>query len=447
MNIVIAGDGEVGLHLAEILAVEHHNITIVDPHEELLKALNSHADLLTITGDSTSISTMTSANIKKADLMISVVHDERTNLLSCILAKKLGAKRTIARINSTEYLTTESQSLFRDLGIDDLICPEKIAANEIVHLIHQSAATEIFDFSDGRLSLFLIKLEENAPVINKTLDQIANEFPDLGFRAIAIHRNSKTIIPRGNDYFMQNDLSYVLTKPKSIDLLLKLGGKRKFDIKDIMIIGGGRIGRKTAISLEKQLNIKLVEKNKERCNSLVDELDNTLIINGDARDIDLLINEGIESTDAFIAVTDNSETNILTCLHARKFGVKKTIALVENIDYIDISQNIGIDTIVNKKLITASYIAGFTMHAKVAAFKHLSGINAEVLELVAEPSSPVTKRPIKNLKIPEGSIIGGITRGKNSFIARGDCQINDNDKVVVFSLPESVSKIDKLFKK
>lgn len=446
MNITIAGDGEVGLHLAEILTVENHNITIVDPHEELLNALSSHADLLTIAGDSTSLDVLEKANAKKTDLMISVLHDERTNLLSCILAKKLGAKRTIARINSTEYLVPESQRLLRELGIDALVCPEKIAANEIVNLLHQSAATEIFDFSDGRLSLFLLKLEENAPVINKTLNQIANEFPNLGFRAIAIHRNSKTIIPRGNDYFMKNDLSYVLTKPDSIELLLKLGGKQKFDIKDIMIIGGGRIGRKTAISLEKKLNIKLIEKDKERCNYLVDQLDNTLVINGDAREIDLLKNEGIESTDAFIAVTDNSETNILTCLHARKFGVKKTIALVENIEYIDISQNIGIDTIINKKLITASYIASFTMHAQVTSIKHLSGIDAEVLELVAESGSPVTKKPIRKLKIPQGSIIGGITRGKESYIANGDFQIQENDKVVVFSLPESVSKIERYFK-
>lgn len=445
MNIIIAGDGEVGLHLAELLAVEQHNITIVDPHEELLNAFSSHADLLTIAGDSTLVSTLHNADIRKADLMISVVHDERTNLLSCILAKKLGAKRTIARINSTEYLTPENYKMLRDLGIDALVCPEKIAANEIINLLHQSAATEIFDFSDGKLSLFLIKLEENAPVINKTLNQIANEFPDLGFRAIAIHRNSQTIIPKGDDYFMKNDLSYVLTKPDSIDLLLKLGGKQKYHIKDIMIIGGGRIGRKTAISLEKKLSIKLIEKDKDRCNHLVDHLDNTLVINGDAREIDLLIDVGIKNTDAFIAVTDSSETNILTCLHARKFGVKRTIALVENIEYIDISQNIGIDTIINKKLITASYIAGFTMHAQVTSIKHLSGINAEVLEFVAKPSSAITKKPISKLKIPDGAIIGGVTRGKESFIARGDTKINENDKVVVFSLPEAIPKIEKLF--
>ena len=446
MNIIIAGDGEVGLHLAEMLADEQHSITIVDLQEDMLNALSSHADLLTITGDSTSISVLEKADVKKADLMISVVHDERTNLLSCILAKKLGAKRTIARINSTDYLKPESQKHLQELGIDALVCPEKIAANEIVHLLQQSAATEIIDFSNGKLSLFLLKLEENAPVINKTLNQIADEYPNLGFRAIAIHRNSRTIIPRGNDCFKKNDLSYVLTKPDSIELLLKLGGKQKFDIKDIMIIGGGRIGRKTALSLEKKLNIKLIEKDKDRCNFLVDELDNTLIINGDAREIDLLKNEGIESTDAFIAVTDNSETNILTCLHARKFGVKKTIALVENIEYIDISQNIGIDTIINKKLITASYIARFTMNAHVTSIKHLSGIEAEVLEFVVESNSIVTKKPIRNLKIPYGSIIGGVTRGNESYIANGDFQIEENDRVVVFSLPEAVSKIEKLFK-
>ena len=447
MNIIIAGDGEVGLHLAQELAMENQNITIVDPHEDLIKMVESHTDLMAITGDSTSVEVLENANIKKADLLISVLHDERTNIVTAALGKQLGAKKTIARVNNLEYLRPENESRFRNMGIDALVCPEDIVANEIVHLLSQTAATEVFDFSNGKLFLFLIKLEENAPVIDKTLNDIVALYPHLDFRAVAIHRNSKTIIPKGDDMFKTSDLSYVITKPGGIDDLLKLGGKQKFEIKNVMIVGGGRVGRSTAKKLENSFNIKLFEIDKEKSLQLANQLPHTLVLHGDARDIQLMEDEDIRGMDAFIAVTNSSETNILACLHARKFGVKRTIALVENIDYIDISQNIGIDTIINKKLSTASYIVRFTMDAEVTSIKCLSGINAEVMELVAYPHSVVTKKPIKHLPVPKGAIIGGIIRGNESFIAVGDFQIEEGDKVVVFSMPDVIHKVGKLFKK
>ena len=445
MNIVIAGDGEVGLHLAKDLANEDHNITIVDPHEELLKMVESHTDLMTITGDSTSISVLNRANIKRADLLISVVHDEHINLITAILGKKLGAKKVIARVNSLESITEENRRIYESLGIDAMVCPEEIAATEIINLLNQTAATEIFDFSDEKLSLFLIKLENSAPVAGKTLNQIASEYPHLNFRAVAIHRNSQTIIPKGDNFLKPNDLVYVITKEEGVDNLLKLSGKERFPIENIMVIGGGRVGRTACKLLEKKMNIKLIEHNKDRCIALTDFLEDTLVINGDARDIQLLEEEDIRGIDAFIAVTNNSETNILTCLHARKYGVKKTIALVENIDYIDISQNIGIDTIINKKLITASYIIKFTMGAEVTNIKCLSGIDAEAMELVAKPKSAITKKPVYKLNFPDGAIIGGVIRGDESFIVTGDLQIQEGDKVVVFSLPQAIKKVDKFF--
>ncbi|MBC34625.1 MAG: Trk system potassium transporter TrkA [Bacteroidetes bacterium] len=445
MNIIIAGDGEVGLHLAKELADENHDITIVDPHEDLLKMVESHTDLMTITGDSTSISVLQRANVKKADLLISVVHDEQINIITAILGKKLGAKKTIARVNSLENLSKENLDIYNSLGIDSLVCPEEIAANEIINLLKQTAATEIFEFSEGALSLFLIKLEENAPALRMSLNDIVKEHPHLNFRAVAIHRNSRTIIPKGDDMFLPNDLSYVITKPEGVEDLLKVSGKTEINIQNIMVVGGGRVGRTACKLLENEVGIKLFEVDKEKCITLTDILEETLVINGDARDIQLLEEEDIRGVDAFIAVTNNSETNILTCLHARKFGVKKTIALVENIDYIDISQNIGIDTIINKKLITASYIVKFTMGSEVTSLKCLSGIDAEAMELVAKPKSSVTKKPIHKLNIPKGAIIGGVIRGNESHIATGDFQIQEGDKVVVFMLPEAISKVDKLF--
>lgn len=445
MNIIIAGDGEVGFHLAKLLSGEQHNITIVDPHEELLKMIESHTDLMAVTGDSTSIEVLENANVKRADLIIAVVHDEHINIITCILGKKLGAKRTIARIKNAEYLSEENTKLFQSLGIDALVCPESIAAEELVRLLQQPAATEVFDFSESRLMLFLVRLDEKSLVLNKTLNEIAHEHPKLDFRAVAIHRNSMTIVPKGDDRFLLNDLIYVVTKPSGIEELFRLGGKEKHKIHNVMIIGGGRIGRQTALRLENHFNVKLIEIDKDRCVTLSDMLHNTLIINGDARDTELLEDEGIRNMDAFIAVTDDTETNMFSCLLAKRLGVKRVIPLVENIDYIDISQSIGIESIINKKLITASHIVQYTMEAEVTAIKCLSGIDAEVLEFVVKPKARITKGTISKIKTPPGSLIGGIIRGEESFIATGDFQIKEGDKVVVFAVPEAIYKVSTLF--
>lgn len=445
MRIVIAGDGEVGLYLAQELSKEEHTITMIVPNEDLVKTVESHSDVMAIVGDPTSISLLKRANVKKADLMISALHEERTNLLSAAISKRLEATKTIARVSTLEYLSDENARMFESIGVDHMVCPEEIAANEIVDLLKQNAATEIFDFSDGKLSLFLIRLEANAPVLNKSLDLIAQEYAHLYFRAVAIHRKGMTIIPKGNDKFLENDLAYVITRPEGIDDLLKLGGKVRIDIRNVMMVGGGRVGRTVARRLEHKLNIKLIEKDKERAVQLANQLSESLIIHGDARDISLLEDEDITGMDAFVALTDNSETNILSCLHAKKSGVPRTIALVENIEYIDLSQNIGIDTIVCKKLSTASSIIRFTMNSEVTSIKCLSGINADVLEFVARPHSPVTRAPIRKLNFPKGAIIGGVVRGNESFIAVGDFQIQEGDRVVVFSLPEAIHIVDNLF--
>lgn len=447
MDIIIAGDGEVGFYLAEALSNSNHNITIVDPHEELLKMVEAHTDLMTIVGESNSVSVLRRAHVERADLVISVLHNEAINIMTAILAKKMGAKQTIARVNTLENVNEESQQLYRELGIDILISPEDIAGLEVVKLLDQPAATEIYELSDGRLSVFLIRIEEDAPSVGKTLNQIAAEHDHLDFRAVAVHRGQDTFLPTGETVFQHNDMVYVITKPEGMEEAMELGGKKKIEINNIMLIGGGRVGKVIAKRIEKDLNIKLIEQDTARCMRLTDLLDDTLVINGDARDINLLEDEGIEGVDAFIAVTDSAETNILTCLHARKFGVPKTIALVENIDYIEISQNIGIDTIINKKLIAASYIIKHSMADEVSSLKCLSGINSDIVELVAQKGSPVTKKPIYQLKMPSGSIIGGIIREDQSFIALGKHQVETGDKVVVFALPGSTSKVEKMFLK
>jgi len=447
MNIIIAGDGEVGFYLAEALVDSNHNITIVDPHEELLKLVESHADLLTIVGESNSVAVLKKANVSKADLVISVLHSEPINILTAILAKKLGAKYTIARVNTLQNLNKENQNIYNELGIDLLLSPEDIAGHEVVKLIQQPAAIEMFELSEGKLLIILIKIFPNASVVNQSLNDIALKYENLDFRAVAIHRGDSTFIPDGDSIFLANDFVYVITKPEKLDLLLEMGGNKDVEISNIMLVGGGRVGKVIAKELETDVNIKLIEQSRERSIKLTDLLGETLIVNGDARDINLLEEEGIEGIDAFIAVTNSSETNIITCLHAKKFGVKKTIALVENLDYIEISQNIGIDTIINKKLSAASYIIKHSMGDEVTSLKCLSGINSDIAEFIAKKGSPVTKKLIRDLRMPEGSLIGGVIRDDESFIAVGDFQIQENDKIVVFALPGISNKIEKMFLK
>jgi trk system potassium uptake protein TrkA len=307
-------------------------------------------------------------------------------------------------------------------------------------------ATEAHDFAGGKLELLMIKLEPNAIAINKTLEEVIENYKHIDFRALAIHRRQNTFIPKAHDVFLEGDLVYVITKPHAIKELMELSGKTKFNINNVMIVGGSRVGKLTAKRLEDDLNIKIFEMDKERCFELTNVLSNTLVVNADARNVDLLEDEGIKDMDAFIAVTDNTETNILTCLQAKSFGVKRTIAMVENIDYIDISQNIGIDTIINKKLIAASYMVRYTLGGNVSSLKCLSGIDADIVEFVVRDGAAVTDKPINRLDMPEGAIIGGIIRGEDSFIATGNFQIQAEDRVVVLVLPKTIQAVEKLFR-
>ena len=297
MDIIIAGDGEVGMHLAQALEHGDHNITIVDPHEELLKMIESQSDLMTIIGDSTSIKVLQQANVKKADLVIAALHDEHINLLTGILAKKLGAKKVIVRVNTMENLSKENWRIYQDLGIDGIVSPEDIAAQEIINLLKQNVATEAHDFAGGKLELLMIKLEPNAPSINKTLEEVIENYKHIDFRALAIHRRQNTFIPKPDDVFLEGDLVYVITKPHAIKELMQLSGKTKFNVNNVMIVGGGRVGKLTAKRLEDELNIKIFEMNKERSFELTNALNNTLVINADARDVDLLEDEGIKEGD------------------------------------------------------------------------------------------------------------------------------------------------------
>ncbi len=448
MKITIAGAGAVGTYLAKMLSYEDHDITVIEKNKEHLQKIDSNFDVMTVEGSATSFEILKEANIKDCDLFIAVVDIEEINITAAILCKKLGAKKTIARIDNPEYLIQANKNHFKKLGIDHLIYPEKLAIKEVLNMLKRKDINEMMQFSEGELSMIAVKIEKNSPILEKTLIEIVKENINNKFTVVAIKRNSKTIIPKGEEKICINDLIYVVVHSSKLEIFMKYslgktGGYKKF--KNIMILGGSRIGKRTAKKLEKQFNVKLIEINKEKSFLLADFLDNSLVINGDGSNIDLLLEEGIKNMDVFIAVTGNSEINILSSLLAKKFGVKKVIAEIENIDYIDLAENMNISSVINKKLIAASYIFRFTFGAKVSFLKCLTGTDAEVLEFVVQEQSKITKKKIKDLKFPKGAIIGGVVREKKGFIVNGDTKIKKNDKVVVFVMPNAIKELIKFF--
>jgi trk system potassium uptake protein TrkA len=445
MRIIIAGAGEVGTHLAKMLSSENHEIILIDSEENRLKPVDSSLDVLTYLGSATSINILQDILQKKTDLFIAVTHGEDTNITASILAKRLGALKTIARIDNLDYLEHSTLEFFKSLGIDSLIYPELIAAREVLSLLHETGTTEFMEFCGGKLAMYVQKLDENAPILNKSLEEISISHSTDKYRAVAIKRADKTVIPRGNEQFQLGDLVYVISTIEGIDEMMQTSGKENFEAKSIMILGGSRIGKHVALYMQKKCEVKLIDSDPLKCEALSDILDDTLIINGDCRNIELLEQEGISRMDAFVAVTGNSETNILSCLLAKKMGVKKTIAEVENMEYINLAENIGIDTIINKKISAASRIFRHTTNPNVTQVKYMTGTEAEVIEFNVPANSKITKGTLRSLDFPKDAIVGGGTREGVPFIATGDTIIKANDKVVVFTLPSTYERISKYF--
>jgi len=445
MRIVIAGAGEVGMHLAKMLNSEEHDLVIIDNDPDRLKTVGSTMDVLTIEGNANSIMHLKESKINKADLFIGVTYSEDVNINSAILSKRLGAKKTIARIDNQEYLLPANKEIFDSLGVDYMIYPEKIAAREIVGLLSETGSTEVVEFTGGKLHMYVIRLDKDAPIIDRSLRELAPANNGFEYRAVAITRHGRTLVPKGDDRFEVDDMVYVISSKTGLKELYKYSGKKQFEVRNIMILGGSRIGWKTADSLGNQHYVKLIEVDRQKSYQLSNRLNNTLVINGDGTDLDLLRSEGLDKMDAFIAVTGNSETNILSCLLAKQMGVKRTIAEVENVDYIHLAENIGVDTIVNKKLITASRIFRFTMSEEVTSIKCLTGTDAEVMEFLVKPDAPATAGKLSDIEFPKEAIIGGVIRGKNAFIARGETQIKPYDRVIVFALPGVIRTIGRFF--
>ena len=445
MKIIIAGAGNVGTHLAKLLSREKQDIILMDDDEEKLTALSSNFDLLTVTASPSSISGLKEVGVKEADLFIAVTPDESRNMTACMLATNLGAKKTVARIDNYEYLLPKNKEFFQKLGVDSLIYPEMLAAKEIVSSMRMSWVRQWWEFCGGALILIGTKMREKAEILNIPLYELGG--PNIPYHVVAIKRGTETIIPRGDDVIKLHDIVYFTTTRKYIPYIRKIAGKEDYaDVRNVMIMGGSRIAVRTAQYVPDYMQVKIVDNDINRCNRLTELLDDkTMIINGDGRDMDLLIEEGLKNTEAFVALTGYSETNILACLAAKRMGVEKTVAEVENIDYIGMAESLDIGTVINKKMIAASHIYQMMLDADVSNVKCLTFANADVAEFTVPAGAKITKHFIKDLGLPKGTTIGGMIRNGEGVLVTGDTLIQPGDHVVVFCLSMMIKKIEKFF--
>ena len=445
MKIIIAGAGAVGTHLAKLLSGEKQDIILMDDDEERLGRLGSNFDLLAVNISPTSISGLKEAGVAGADLFIAVTPDESRNMTACMLATSLGAKKTVARINNYEYLLPKHKEFFAKLGVDSLIYPEMLAAKEIVDAVKMSWIRQWWEFAGGALVLLGTKMKETAEILNVPLHELGGR--NIPFHIVAIKRGSETIIPRGDDTIILNDIVYFTTTKKYIPYIRKIAGKEnEADIRNVMIMGGSRIAVRTVQYMPEYMRTKIIESDFNRCNRLTELVDDkVMIINGDGRDMELLLEEGIKNTEAFVALTGNSETNILACLAAKRLGISKTVAEVENIDYISMAESMDIGTVINKKFIAASHIYQMMLDADVSNVKCLTFANADVAEFTVKAGSRITRSQVKDVGLPKGATIGGLIRNGEGILVTGNTTIMENDHVVVFCLGMMIKKLEKFF--
>ena len=447
MKLIIAGAGAVGTHLAKLLSREHQDCILMDEDEQMLADLDSDYDIMTMHASPTSIEALKQAGVDNADLFVGVMPDETANMTCCIMAKAMGAKKTVARIDNYEYLSPQLGNFFSNMGISSMIYPEVLAAQDIINGLKMSWVRQRWDVHGGALVLLGIKLRETCEILNQPLKDLCG--PDDPYHIVAIKRGGETIIPSGNDELRNQDLAYLMTTNEYIPYIRKIVGKEHYaDVKNVIIMGGGKTTVRTALTLPEYMSAKIIEKDSKRCERLNELIptNNVMVINGDGRDISLLIEEGIQTSQAFVALTGNTETNILACLTAKRIGVRKTVAMVENLDYASMAESLDIGTIINKKAIAASHIYQMMLDVDVSNVRFLMMANADVAEFTAAQGSIVTKKRVKDLGMPTNTTIGGLVRHDKGMLVSGNTQIEAGDSVMVFCHGINMKKIEKFFK-
>ena len=443
MKIVIAGAGEVGTHLAKMLSNENQDIILIDNDQALLDIIDSNYNLMTWNGSTSSFSTLRDVGVSNADLYIAVTPYETRNISSCAIAKRLGAKKTVARIDNSEFLLSENKKILKEVGVDFLIYPENIAAEEIAVSLYHNWARYWGELHNGKLLLIGAKLHGDSPLIDCKLKDLPVKTHD--FHVAAIKRNNETIIPNGNDEIRRDDIVYFITTPPFIQQVRDICGKKKKIIKKAFIMGGSPIAKRFARLYSDEFHIKIIDNDRDNCEKMATMLPNCEIVHGDALDIEVLRENNIYQYDAFLALTDSSETNILSCLTAKEFGVPKTIADVENLQFLSQAENLNIGTTINKKLFASSHIFKILLDADENNSKFLALADAEVAEILVKPKAKITKSPVKDLKLPFGMTLAALVRGEEITLIGGNTHIMEGDYVVVFCLSGTIQKIEKWF--
>ena len=447
MKIIIAGAGAVGTHLAKLLSREHHDITLMDESPEKLEDLSANFDIMTLPLSPSSVAALKEAEVGDADLFIGVTPDEAHNMTACMLASKLGAKKTVARVDNYEYTTPENRDFFRTVGIDSIIYPEMLAGQEILHNIKRSWIRQWWEVQNGALILLAVKVRQNARILDQPLRVLCG--PESPYHIVAVKRGDETVIPHGADCLRANDIVYFMTTPKYINYIRDLAGKEDYpDVSNVFIMGGSSTAVHLANAMPDYMHAKIIEADVKRAERLNEVIHNphTLIIHGDGRDLSLLEEEGIRKTQAFAALTENSETNILACLAAKRLGVRKTVAMVENTDYISMAESLEIGSIINKKTFAASHIYQMMLKADITSVKSLTVANADVAEFPASPEARIIRHPIKDLGLPDCVTLGGLVRNGHGQLINGMTQIQAGDTVVAFCLAGGIKKLEKFFK-
>ena len=443
MRIVIAGTGEVGSHLAKLLSREEQDIVVVDDNAQKLAMLDANYNLMTCLGSPVSFRTLADAGVDEADLFIAVTPYEECNVTACSIAHYLGAKRTVARIDNYEFMKPEHKGYFNSIGISDVIYPEYLAAVEIKTALKRVWARNWFELKDGEIILIGVKVRENAEIVGHQLKELT--MSQHNYHVSAIKRRRQTIIPRGDDVIMSHDIIYFTTTPDHVEYIRKICNKISYKVKRIMIMGGSRIAVRLVQMAPPDWKITIIESDADRCRRLPELCPECEIIHADGKDNDVLIDEGISETDAFIALTDSSETNILACLTAKEFGVNKTIAEVENIQLIYQAEGLNIGTIINKKLLASSKIFQVLIDSDTESSKFMSLADAEVAELEVKPGSKISRRPVRDLTLSRDITLGGLVRDGKGMLVTGNTVFQPGDRVVVFCLSGQIHKLEKLF--
>lgn len=443
MKIIIAGAGEVGTHLAKLLSRENMDISLMDERQERLGDLEANYDMITRVGSPTSIHDLKDIGIQDADLFIAVTTSETENMTACLIAKQLGAKRTLARIENFEYLLPENKQFFEQMGLHHLIYPEVLAANEIVESLKTNWMRYHISLCDGALELCVVRVREGAKTLGMKFS--SGCYNHGRYRIMAIKRDNDTIVPTGEDTLMVGDMVYGICTRENMDFMREELGKPKREINNVIFFGGSKIAQKAVQSLPEGYTIKILEADRDEATHLSEKISNALIINADGSDMEVLKEEGIQDADAFVAVTESSEANIFACLAAKRLGVRKTIAEVENIDYIPMAEGLDIGAVLNKKTIAASYIYQMLLNASVLNVRNLTSADAEIVEFLATESSRITKGKIKDASLPKEATIGAIVRAGEGVLVNGDTVVLPSDRVVVLCKSNVLKKLEKFF--